>query len=248
VASFPFLIAPLAIDPTDFPPLPLQPGFAQLVTDTLANSATPDDGFDQGVAEVVAIVDQLNTALGGLLTELLGAFAEADLIDDYPVTVNTQAFAASLVPVDASVGELGTLLSSAALPTPPGGGGGGGGGAPPPGGGSAAVAADFPGVNCWSAWDLTSPTQDIAHHGTYNNALEVMEAGSPPRFAVVTAFQYFRKDDNQWQGLYPSGGGGLGVTFAPSIVGKTKAVVQVTCTTAPTTRLLCIEKTVVAPS
>jgi hypothetical protein len=113
------LIAPLVLDPADFPPLPLQPGFSQLVNDELGNAATPTDGFDEVFAEVVAIVDALDSALGTLAGELLDAFGEADTIDAQPVSVTADSFTASLAPSDTAVGNLGTLLGAAAAPTPP---------------------------------------------------------------------------------------------------------------------------------
>src|SRR5713226_1707614 len=97
------LIQPLDLDPADFPPLPLQPGFAQLVTDTLGNTATPTDGFDEVMGEVIAIVDALDTALGGLALDLLSAFAEADAIDAAPVSDTAAGFTASLDPSSAAV-------------------------------------------------------------------------------------------------------------------------------------------------
>ncbi len=75
------LIELLVLDPADFSPLPLQPGFAQLVQDELGDVATPADGFDDVLAEAVGIVDALAGALDSLGGELLDAFAEADLVD-----------------------------------------------------------------------------------------------------------------------------------------------------------------------
>src|SRR6266851_427144 len=120
------LIQQLELDPADFPPLPLQPGFAQLVTDTLGNVATPTDGFDDVMGEAIAIVDALDTALGALALDLLSAFAEADTIDALPVSGTVIAFTASLAPSSAAVDDLGTLLGTATPPSPTGGGGGGG--------------------------------------------------------------------------------------------------------------------------
>jgi len=120
------LIQPLELDPADFPPLPLQPGFAQLVTDTLGNVATPTDGFDDVMGEAIAIVDALDIALGALALDLLSAFAEADTIDEQPVDTNILGFVASLTPSDAAVDDLGKLLGTATPPRPGGGGGGGG--------------------------------------------------------------------------------------------------------------------------
>jgi NAD(P)-dependent dehydrogenase (short-subunit alcohol dehydrogenase family) len=120
------LIEPLEIDPNDFPPLPLQPGFTQLVSDELGNAATPTDGFDEVFAEVVAIVDALDSALSTLGDELAAAFGEADTIDAAPVSATADSFTASLGPSDTAVNNLGTLLGAAGPPIPTGGGGGGG--------------------------------------------------------------------------------------------------------------------------
>src|SRR6266446_6527215 len=113
------LIQPLELDPADFPPLPLQPGFAQLVTDTLGNVATPTDGFDDVMGEAIAIVDALDTALGLLAADLLDTFAEADTIDAAPVSDNAAGFTASLAVSSALNDQLGTLLGSATGPVPP---------------------------------------------------------------------------------------------------------------------------------
>ncbi|SRR6266852_5744368 len=113
------LIQRLELDPADFPPLPLQPGFAQLVTDTLGNVATPTDGFDDVMGEAIAIVDALDTALGGLALDLLSSFAEADAIDAAPVSDTAAGFTASLAPSSAAVDALGVLLGSATGPVPP---------------------------------------------------------------------------------------------------------------------------------
>ena len=117
------LIQPLVLDTSDFPPLPLQPGFSQLASDELSNQATPTDGFDDVLAEALAIVDALDAALGVLGSDLLSAFAEADLIDPAPVGDTVAGFTASLGPSDTSVTNLGTLLSAAGPPAPGGAGG-----------------------------------------------------------------------------------------------------------------------------
>jgi hypothetical protein len=117
------LIQPLVLDPADFPPLPLQPGFAQLVSDELGDQGTPADGFDDIVGEAIALVDVLDSALGGLGFELLDAFAEADLIDPTPVGDTVAGFTKSLEASSTAVDELGKLLSGAAPPTPSAGGG-----------------------------------------------------------------------------------------------------------------------------
>lgn len=122
------LIDPLVLDPADFPPLPLTPGFAQLVNDELGNAALPTDGFDTVFDELVAIVDGLDQALGVLAGELVSAFGEADTIDAAPVGDTVAGFAGALGVSSTAVDNLGTLLTGAAPPTPTGGGGGGGGG------------------------------------------------------------------------------------------------------------------------
>src|SRR5713101_1477157 len=113
------LIELLVLDPADFPPLPLQPGFAQLVQDELGDVATPADGFDDVLAEAVGIVDALAGALDSLGGELLDTFAEADLV----------ARAAAVGAAGAAVNSLGVLITSSSGPTIP----------PPPGAPSPAV-------------------------------------------------------------------------------------------------------------
>ncbi len=125
------LIEPLVLDPADFPPLPLQPGFAQLVQDELGTAGTPDDGFDAVFTEVVGIVDALDAALGGLANDLLDAFAEADLVDPAAASDNLVAGTAAVSASSSLVDNLGTLITIASTPTapptppsaPPGGGG-----------------------------------------------------------------------------------------------------------------------------
>src|SRR5713101_7798223 len=119
MADSDLLIQPLTIDPADFPPLPLQPGFAQLVMDELGDVATPADGFDDVLAEAVGIVDALAGALDSLGGELLDTFAEADLV----------AREAAVGAAGAAVNSLGVLITSSSGPTIP----------PPPGAPSPAV-------------------------------------------------------------------------------------------------------------
>src|SRR5713226_4328263 len=118
------LIELLVLDPADFPPLPLQPGFAQLVMDELGDVATPADGFDDVLAEAVGIVDALAGALDSLGGELLDAFAEADLVDPAAAGDNLVAGEAAVGTAGAAVDTLGTLLTTSTSPTAPG--------APPP--------------------------------------------------------------------------------------------------------------------
>jgi hypothetical protein len=124
------LIDPLVLDPAEFPPLPLQPGFAQLVKDELGNVVTSADGFDQAVADAVAVIDALDGILTVMGNDLVDAFLEADLIDPQPVSDTVDGYTASLTPTSSAVDDLGTLVGTAAAPTPtpPSGGGGGGGG------------------------------------------------------------------------------------------------------------------------
>src|SRR5258708_20602537 len=43
--ALPIFIQPLVLPTDEFPPLPLDPGFAKLVQDELGNVVTPTDGF-----------------------------------------------------------------------------------------------------------------------------------------------------------------------------------------------------------
>src|SRR5258707_304701 len=101
------LIELLVLDPADFPPLPLQPGFAQLVQDELGDVATPADGFDEVLAGAVGIVDALDAALGDLGGGLLDAFAEADLVDPAAAGDNLVAGNAAVVAVVQFPGGIG---------------------------------------------------------------------------------------------------------------------------------------------
>src|SRR5216683_2727821 len=117
------LIELLVLDPADFPPLPLQPGFAQLVQDELGDVATPADGFDDVLAEAVGIVDALAGALDSLGGELLDAFAEADLVDPAAAGDNLVAGEAAVGAAGAALDGLGTLITSSSgapsAPAPP---------------------------------------------------------------------------------------------------------------------------------
>lgn len=113
------LIQPLVLDPADFPPLPLQPGFAQLVSDELGTAATSADGFDDVFAEAVGIVDALAGALDSLGNELLATFADADLVDPTAATDNLVAGAAAVGASSTAVDALGTLLTTSSAPTAP---------------------------------------------------------------------------------------------------------------------------------
>jgi hypothetical protein len=119
------LIQPLVLPPDEFPPLPLDPGFSQMVQDDLGNVVTAADGFDALVAEVLGIVDAIDSGLDALGGGLLDAFAEADLIDAAPVGDTVAGFTASLAPTSSAVDDLGTLLTTATTPAPTSGGGGG---------------------------------------------------------------------------------------------------------------------------
>lgn len=122
------LIEPLVLPPDEFPPLPLDPGFAQLVQDDLGNVVTATDGFDAIVAEAIGIVDAIDGGLDALGGGLLEAFAEADLIDAKPVGDTVAGFTASLDPTSSAVDDLGTLLAGASGKS---GGPGAGGAAQP---------------------------------------------------------------------------------------------------------------------
>src|SRR5260370_30692907 len=109
------LIELLVLDPAAFPPLPLQPGFAQLVQDELGDVAGPADGFDDVTAELVGIVDALAGELDSLGGELLDAFAEADLVDPAAAGENLVAGEATVVAAGTAVDGLGTLITSSSV-------------------------------------------------------------------------------------------------------------------------------------
>jgi len=115
MADSDLLIQPLTIDPADFPPLPLQPGFAQLVQDELGDVATPGDGFDEVLTEALGIVDALAGALDSLGGELLDAFAEADLVDPAAAGDNLVAGQAAVDAAGTAVAGLGTLITSSSV-------------------------------------------------------------------------------------------------------------------------------------
>src|SRR5260370_4111254 len=120
----PLFTQPVGRVPAAFPPLPLDPGFLQLVSDELQDAALPTDGFDTVFDELVAIVDALDTALGLLNPTLDETFAEALTIDAQPVSDTVDLFTASLVPSDSAVNDLGALLAGVAAPAPSVRGGG----------------------------------------------------------------------------------------------------------------------------
>lgn len=126
------LIEPLVLDPADFPPLPLEPGFTQLVNDSLGASATPADGFDPVLEDLIAIVDSLDSGLSLLAGadggDLDTAFEEILALDPTDAGQHVVDLVAALTDEQGNVDNLGNLLGSSSAPTPPGGGGGSGGG------------------------------------------------------------------------------------------------------------------------
>src|SRR6266849_2651195 len=100
------LIQPLELDPADFPPLPLQPGFLQLVSDELGDTATPADGFDDVVGEGIGIIAALDAGLSALHPTLDETFLEAYLSDTQQVNETIDGYTAALVPVSTAVDDL----------------------------------------------------------------------------------------------------------------------------------------------
>lgn len=113
------LIEPLVLNPAEFPPLPLKPGFAQLVADELGNAATPADGFDTVFSDLLAVMDTLDAVATALGADLVNAFTEADLIDPGPVAATAAGFTSSLVAPTAAVSALGTQLAGVKPAQPP---------------------------------------------------------------------------------------------------------------------------------
>jgi len=89
------------------------------VSDELGDSATPADGFDDVVGEVIGIIAALDAALTALNPTLGDTFAEADTIDAQPVSDTVDGFLPAVAPSDSAVNDLGTLLSVGAAPAPP---------------------------------------------------------------------------------------------------------------------------------
>ncbi len=162
MADSKLLIEPLVLDPSDFPPLPLEPGFTQLANDTLGNAATELDGFDSVFADAAAILDALDNALselggadGGTLDDTFEEILQFDPADAGGHVVEASA---AIADAGTNVDKLGNQLAAASLPAP--GGGGGGGSAPPSSDCSKRTnqyglskTGSFPGVNC--DWQLT---------------------------------------------------------------------------------------------
>ena len=107
--------------------------FTQSLIDTLGSLGTPDDGFDQYVADTIALIG-VGASLGPLLDGDLGTAAGiAGTIDPNSLNDVTAALPGYLATGDAIVTDANALLSSiTGPPTPPTAGGGGGGGTPPP--------------------------------------------------------------------------------------------------------------------
>lgn len=119
MATSTLVIQPIVLDPADFPPLPLQPGFLDLVNQTLGFAATPLDGIDQLIGELIDITEGLDAALQSMDADLTDTFLEAFTIDPTPVAGTLVGYGGALPASDAAVNDLGTLLSGAALGTPP---------------------------------------------------------------------------------------------------------------------------------
>jgi len=100
------------LDPGDFIPSidNTNPGFTQLVTDTLGDAGTPADGFDQVWAEANAIVDAVDAGLGLLDGDYEGTFSDAGAIQPHAFADTAAALQASLVPADKAFTDLGNLL------------------------------------------------------------------------------------------------------------------------------------------
>ncbi len=244
MVSYPTPIPDNALDLT-----PLDPGFSADFDSTLGNAATSTDGFDAMFLDVVNAMAGVPDLVSSMDPDLNDAGAALpDLATPWEGTYG-DALTSAIASGDPDFQLYDVHLSGGNPPASGGSGGGGGGGGgtgsgtPLPGGGSTTVAADFPSVTCWSAVDLTTPTQAIAGHGAYQIAPEVFDRGESA-FAFVTAAVFSQKDDAQWQKIIVTSDGGIILDFDPLIVGKTKAVVQVTCKTDPTTRFLCYEITV----
>lgn len=77
----PWLVQPLDPANFDLPGSLPDPGFTQLVNDTLGDLGTPADGVDQAITDVLGLVDQLGQALDAsdnALDDALTALAAAD--------------------------------------------------------------------------------------------------------------------------------------------------------------------------
>lgn len=121
------LIEPLAPLISDELTLPLQPDFSSLVNDSLSGVATPEDGFDAVLTDLVQIVDALEGALitlgGADGGELDDVFLEISALDADAPGVDVANLTTALPDVQTNVNNLGNLLITAALPAPPAGGG-----------------------------------------------------------------------------------------------------------------------------
>lgn len=104
------------LDPGDFIPAEdnANPGFTQLVTDTLGEGATPADGFDQVYADAQSIADAVDAGLGLLDGEYEGAFSDAGAVDPQPFADTAANVHASLAPADAAFADLGNLIPGGA--------------------------------------------------------------------------------------------------------------------------------------
>lgn len=243
------LIQPLVLPTDEFPQLPLDPGFAKLVQDELGNVVTPTDGFDDVVAEAIAIVDGVDSALDALGGGLLDAFAEADLIDAKPVSDTVAGFTASLGPTSSAVDDLGTLLATVAPPTPTGGGGGGG---PQPTGGD--IGPTSPCDECIelsaAAAGAPAATYQLSYQNQTNGPMTVssvtLQQGTPAVFSVKASLP----------AVIPVNGSlPIGITVAASQSNTFHALVTIKSTQGTGTTVACVKvpvlpagSTVPAPS
>jgi|SRR5215469_2436212 len=117
------LIDPLDPLISDELTLPLQPDFTSFVNDNLGTAADSSDGFDAVLADLIAIVDSLEQGLillggadGGNLDD---TFLEIAALDADSPGVDVANVTLALPDVQTNADQLGTLLSTAALPQPP---------------------------------------------------------------------------------------------------------------------------------
>lgn len=120
----PWLIQPL--DLSQFQPAfqNTDPGFTQLVNDTLDDLATPADGFDEVMSEAIGLLDGLDAALGILEGDFSTLFDEAQQIDPQPYTDTATALGTSTDAMNGAVDALGDQVSRLApqpapQPAPP---------------------------------------------------------------------------------------------------------------------------------
>jgi len=122
-----------AIDPLPLDQFPTEadssdPGFEQLFSQLVDTAATPADGFDDDVTAASNLLDQLDTALGGLSGQdggtLDDAFADILTVDPADAGADVVNLQAAIPDVTSNVDQLGVILAGPPLPGPvPGGGG-----------------------------------------------------------------------------------------------------------------------------